>query len=270
MKKIIYYLTVSAVVLFIAVSAAIYLSLKWLDSQDMPIISSHKTPLKISYYAYRYFYKNCNEKCIANTIKITNLLAHSADLKKSHAKSINNIKDILLLLDYTISQKKLPDMTAKFELSLEKLLFFNRASYLSLIYGKTLDDYGIHQNANRLKIYAHDQETLLVLERENILYKIIRSDKPSLILADKNDEGDPSLPEKYNSILYGLALCAKNDPGGQKIARQGVDYFSKNYVPYLPYIVTRNFDIPIIQSAKATKICDDVVSDFLETIRKKK
>ena len=204
MKKIIYYLTVSAVVLFIAVSAAIYLSLKWLDSQDMPIISSYKTPLKISYYAYRYFYKNCNEKCIANTIKITNLLAHSADLKKSHTKSINNIKDILLLLDYTISQKKLPDMTAKFELSLEKLLFFNRASYLSLIYGKTLDDYGIHQNANRLKIYAHDQETLLVLERENIFYKIIRSDKPSLILADKNDEGEPSLPE--NIILYCMVL----------------------------------------------------------------
>lgn len=257
MKKPIKFLMGVIVVIAGLVTIASLYALRWVDKQEIPISTDAKNTLRFIAVFYPLIPGGCDEHCVVRTIKIASLVALLDYGKKSPIDLAKDLGIGYSLLSSILAKGDLPDHTAEYEISLERLLFFNRMNALAANFGHRLKAHDTLDKALSLQHYAYDNETKISLRREKFIFRTMqgnKADDAGISLLENLSE-PIAVVEAYEQMASGWALCAVQDKRGAEYTKQALQFF-KDKRANLIHAVALNIDAPLIAAAEKYTVCE--------------
>jgi hypothetical protein len=241
---------------------AVYFSLQWIDKQAVPSSVNARQTLHFVAIVYPYLPGKCTERCVIRTIKISNLVALSEYGKKSPENLANDLAIGFSLLNGMLIQGGLPDKTAEYEISLERLMFFNRMNALAMNLGRNLYGDEYLRNVTDLQRFAYDEESRSVFRREALIYQALNKSQ-NQYLNHVPIEYSPELtfPAAYEEMVYGWIMCATKVDAGKDYLSRMVPFFRDKRMNLI-HAITRNLDAPLIALAEKNPACQDNVAEL--------
>lgn len=246
---------------------AIFFIFRWVDRQEVPVSIDSRNTLRFIASVYPFLPGRCEEKCVVRTIKIANLVALSEYGNKSAIDFSSDIGSGFSLLNAMLNKGALPDLTAEYEISLERLLFFNRMNAFAINFGRRLDGTNILEKTESLLGHAYDEESKVSFRREKFIFLMMQyASGPDLVIKPFEIGAEMSLIEAYQLMASGWALCAiRNDRGADYIS-QALPFFMDKRMNLIR-AVTRNLDAPLIALAEKHAACQSDISNIKTLLR---
>lgn len=240
----------------------VYFSLQWIDRQEIPNSINARNTLRLIASVYPLLPSKCGERCVVRSIKISNLVALSAYGKKSPADLSKDLAAGFSLLNAILAKGDFPDRTAEYELSLERLLFFNRMNALAVTWGHRLEGKIFMENAESLQGFAYDEETRTVLRREVFIFRTFQNGRSSDFITNLAAHTTGlTFSDAYELLTSGLVMCANHVEKGAEYLNLALPFISDNRMNLI-YAVTRNLDAPLIAAAEKNVVCQNSIAEL--------